>query len=216
VTGAAQTGARHEVKKPSAPKTTPQRRPGQLVLNQAQVGLVLGFVVIGLIMAFGVGFIVGMWYQSSERVTSYEAEAPAAKAQHAADQPMTFYSTLTESSATPAPPASKAGKDTPGKQELPLQQQRTATTRPGMPALVDAGYSVQVGSFRGREQAERLRGRLRRKGYPTWIQTSLVPEHGIWYRVRVGHFADRTAADQTAQRLISQEGLSVMVTAASP
>jgi cell division protein FtsN len=42
-----------------------------------------------------------------------------------------------------------------------------------------------------------------------------MPGKGIWYRVRVGHFADRAAADRVAQRLVSQERLSVMITEAS-
>jgi cell division protein FtsN len=72
-----------------------------------------------------------------------------------------------------------------------------------------------VGSFRAREEAERLRDRLTQKGYPVWVLPSVVVGQGIWYRVRVGSFPDRAAADRAAQRLVTQERVSVMVTEVS-
>jgi cell division protein FtsN len=45
------------------------------------------------------------------------------------------------------------------------------------------------------------------------VQTSALPGKGIWYRVRVGHFSDRLAAGQTAQRLTTQERMSAIVAA---
>jgi cell division protein FtsN len=62
------------------------------------------------------------------------------------------------------------------------------------------------------EQAEQLRSHLAQKGYPAWVQTSVLSGKGTWYRVRVGHFPDRTSADQIAQRLTTQERISAIVT----
>lgn len=73
-------------------------------------------------------------------------------------------------------------------------------------------YSVQVGSFRLAEQAQQLKQQLVDKGYEARTQLTLVPGKGTWYRVRVGKFGEREAADQTAQRLRSQESMDVLVT----
>jgi cell division protein FtsN len=183
------------VKRKATAKTAPKKRMGQLVLNQMQVGLALGFVIISLFTAFGIGFMVGMWYQASEQITPYEAELTPATEPRPQDPPMTFYSTLTES---------QQGVDSPSRRAADTHLQEGSS--PG------THYSVQVGSFRAREQAERLHSRLVNKGYAARVQSSNVPGKGVWYRVRVGEFPNRADADRTAQRLVSQEQLSVMIT----
>jgi general secretion pathway protein A len=74
-------------------------------------------------------------------------------------------------------------------------------------------YSIQVGSFRLAEQAERLRNRLIREGYTAWVQPSQVSGQGTWHRVRVGHFTERSEADEVATRLADQEQLTVLIAA---
>jgi cell division protein FtsN len=77
-------------------------------------------------------------------------------------------------------------------------------------------YSVQVGSFRARDEAEHLYTVLSNKGYTTLVKTALVPDKGIFYRVTVGQFAKRDAANRVAQRLKSRERLAVMITSDAP
>jgi cell division protein FtsN len=203
------------MKKRLATQPTEKGRIRQLVLNQTQVGLALGCVTISLMMAFGVGFIVGMWYQTSEHITPYNSGGPLPTTdQRAQNRPMTFYSTLTPSKQGSTSPTHSAG-DGVTTRERHLQRPMTITGQRTAP-LAGTRYSVQVGSFRGREQAERLRSHLAHKGYPVRVEPSTVPGKGMWYRVRVGHFSDRPAADKTAQRLVSQEHLSVIIADESP
>jgi cell division protein FtsN len=77
------------------------------------------------------------------------------------------------------------------------------------PAAED--FSVQVGSFGSSEQAERLRTNLTQKGYPARVQLSSVPGKGLRYRVRVGSYTERAAADQTAHHLTAQEQVPAIV-----
>ncbi len=72
-------------------------------------------------------------------------------------------------------------------------------------------YSVQVGSFRKVEQAYRLQHQLVKKGYQARISLSIVEGKGAWYRVRVGRYADRGSANQTARRLQTKEKIDVLV-----
>ena len=69
---------------------------------------------------------------------------------------------------------------------------------------------MQVGSFGHSEQAERLR--------TTWHKKATRPGSsrsrawaGSAYRVRVGSYTERTAADQTAQHLTAQEQVPAIV-----
>ena len=78
-------------------------------------------------------------------------------------------------------------------------------------ASEDRFYSIQVGSFRQAEQAYGLRDQLVKKGYQARIDLSIVAGKGAWYRVRVGRYADRGVADQTAQRLQKSENIDVLV-----
>lgn len=75
----------------------------------------------------------------------------------------------------------------------------------------DGQYSVQAGSFRSPEQAERLRSQLAQKGYQARVQLFTTPNNESWYRVRVGNYNDRSAAGQTAQNLTSREQLQTVV-----
>jgi cell division protein FtsN len=206
------------------------------------MGVALGCVGIGLLLAFGAGFIVGMWYQATEHVTPVASRPPSESAVDGwtRGQDLTFYSTLTAEPAakppdpavTPPPtaPGARGATNPPstqpvslmpakpqeraGRQESPAPQPTSVSSpHKGLSQPSEAGYSVQVGSFRAREDAERLRLRLIQKGHAVWVQPSLVAGQGIWYRVRVGSFPDRAAADRAAQRLATQERLSVMVTA---
>jgi cell division protein FtsN len=211
-----------------------KRRTSGLVLNPVQVGLAVGFIAVALLIVFGVGVIIGMWYQASGHMSTYADAMPAAgeRAVAAGDSghhvpDVTFYSTLTESESVPvplppSPAASREAQEAPGSSTLLPPEPAMGDTQPpaqapphtaALPSAPPAGprYSVQVGSFRAAEQAETLRQHLARKGYDVRVRLSMVPGQGAWYRVRVGQFATRVAAEGAAQRLHSQERIPVMV-----
>ncbi|MCZ6876016.1 MAG: AAA family ATPase [bacterium] len=102
----------------------------------------------------------------------------------------------------------------PQRQDDQQQNQSRSTVDVGAAPSIRR-YSIQVGSFRLPEQAERLRNRLSQEGYATWVQPSQVPGQGTWYRVRVGHFTERSAADEVAERLATQEQLAILIAAES-
>lgn len=230
------------MKQQATANTTRQRRSGTLGLNSTQVGLVLGFVGIGLILAFGAGFIVGMWYHTSEHAPPSYTELPAgAGEQQAEPQELTFYSALTGKDTAVTPPsAAPPGKDkpTPRLQDTPSTpnarpapppsprsdervtalDSRPPPPRDGpgatvktLPQATRSGYSVQVGSFRYRDEAEVLHHHLTQRGYPVQISPAAIPGKGIVYRVQVGNFPDRASADRTVQRLATQERVSGIV-----
>ena len=66
-------------------------------------------------------------------------------------------------------------------------------------------FTVQVGAFLERENADRLRERLEQLYPPAFIQEYDAP-NGLFYRVRVGRLPSQEAARQLAEQLRREEG----------
>ena len=76
-------------------------------------------------------------------------------------------------------------------------------------------FTVQVGAFKDRGNAERLRDRLNASYSPIFIQQYDAPE-GTFYRVRVGKISGEDAAQQFSEQLRSREGFTPYVTRLDP
>ncbi len=72
-------------------------------------------------------------------------------------------------------------------------------------------FTVQVGAFRERANAERLRDRLSASYSPIFIQQYDSPD-GLFYRVRVGKITGEDAARQLGDQLRGREGFTPFVT----
>jgi rare lipoprotein A len=76
---------------------------------------------------------------------------------------------------------------------------------------VTAGFfTVQVGAFRERSNAERLRDRLSLTYTPIFIQRYDSSE-GAFYRLRVGKISGEDAANDLAAQLRAKEGFTTLV-----
>ena len=76
---------------------------------------------------------------------------------------------------------------------------------------VTAGFfTVQVGAFKDRNNAERLRERLSATYAPIFIQT-FESADGAFYRVRVGKVSGEDAARHFAEQLRGREGFTTLV-----
>lgn len=73
-----------------------------------------------------------------------------------------------------------------------------------------SGYSVQVGSFASRNNAERLVDRLEQQGHDAFMHDEESGGRTIW-RVRVGLFDTRDPADSLLEQLREQAGLEGIV-----
>jgi cell division septation protein DedD len=79
------------------------------------------------------------------------------------------------------------------------------------PPTAEARFTVQVGAFKLRSQAEALRARLADRGYEAYVTEGEIG--GVTqYRVRVGSFATREAARDAAARLGTERQLATYVT----
>jgi rare lipoprotein A len=71
-------------------------------------------------------------------------------------------------------------------------------------------FTVQVGAFRDRSNAERLRGRLSPSYSPIFVQQYDSPD-GLFYRVRVGKVPGEEAARHFGDELRNREGFTPFV-----
>ena len=106
----------------------------------------------------------------------------------------------------PAPSQTKTAVPTkpvakPAKAKPPLPKQPAKALPPAKPIPSKGHFTIQVAAVKVLASAEKLVGDLRKKGYPAYQVRVTVPGKGAWYRVRVGAYDNRSAADQTLKKL---------------
>ncbi len=65
-------------------------------------------------------------------------------------------------------------------------------------------YTVQVESFQDPDIAEARMRELQNRGFDAWVAWIDLGEMGVWYRVLVGKFKDKTEAQAMARHLGQQ------------
>lgn len=76
------------------------------------------------------------------------------------------------------------------------------------------GTYLQVGAFQKEEDADNLKAKLALIGIEARIQTTDIPDKGLWHRVRVGPFANAADLDRTRDTL-KQNGIDSAVVKAN-
>lgn len=149
-----------------------------------------------------------------EPTPSAQPQPPALPAEEAApvvDEPVPQVETPAPAPVTPAPTPRAAATPPPVTPPAPppVTPPAAPVTAKPAPAPAAGGWSVQVGAYRARENAERQARDLAAKGYAA--SAVAPPTPGGLFRVRIGPFAQRAEADRVVTRLRSQEGLSSSV-----
>ncbi|HXY62603.1 MAG TPA: SPOR domain-containing protein [Nitrospirota bacterium] len=73
-------------------------------------------------------------------------------------------------------------------------------------------YTVQVASYPEKQLADEEAKKMRGRGYAAFIVPSDVPGKGTWYRVRLGSFTKKDAAEKLAKELQAKVGISPIIT----
>jgi cell division protein FtsN len=196
-------------------------------------GLVLAAVII-LTLTFTLGVLVGR--QWGGRAASDGAEGPR-KAQaltrrgvleSEAERPrehqekLTFYQTLTapvgpigQSSRARTEDKTKgpAAAPAPLGAAAPTLAAASSASLPGAPPATAAAWTVQVGAFKSRQQADEVQRRLTEAGFPAVLSPVTLDDGQSRYRVRVGGARSRGEAEQLAQQVRARLPLTTLVTA---
>jgi cell division protein FtsN len=141
---------------------------------------------------------------------------PAPKPKPDRSKPFTIKSETTKAT----PPSDKDdAQATRAASPPPDHAAPAATDRVALPAPTPAAapeprttrYTVQVGAFGQREQAEAIRARLAAAGHDAFV-ADLDSPAATRYRVRIGSYPSRDEARRAAERLTATERLSTYVT----
>jgi cell division septation protein DedD len=81
-----------------------------------------------------------------------------------------------------------------------------------LPEVPRDAFVLQVAFAREPEAARALLERLAAKDYQVFIYEVDTGAKGVWYKVLIGPFADRAAAEAVAARLKTEEKLTAIVT----
>ena len=133
-------------------------------------------------------------------------EADPASARPAPEK-LTFYQTLT-APLGPAPSYAKPGL--PGKAGAPAPAAPGAVAT-GAPAAAPS-WTVQVGVFKTRQQADTVQRDLRAAGFEASVTPTAAAEGETRFRVRVGSFAAKAEAQRVADRVRAERSLPTYVT----
>lgn len=129
------------------------------------------------------------------------------------DLSLSFYETLLKKE--PSPDLRNKGGSSngtqaptgPEKRESRLMEDRSSKRI----LSVDAPFSIQVGSFAHKQQAEDLTQHLKGKGYPAYITSQVISGMGRMYQVRIGHYRTLEEARRTAELIGKKEKLPTYI-----
>ena len=148
---------------------------------------------------------------------------------------LTFYQTLTEplnggparpeakpvtvkvSAPSPAPPAAAVPAPTPAPPVSlpPAAGKAPVPAAPAAPAASPAAaspWTVQVGAFKNRRQAEDTRQQLATAGLEAYVASVAAQDGQPRFRVRVGTYRSREEAAAVAERIRAQRSLTAFAT----
>jgi len=200
-------------------------RNGKIAPRKGRRRLGSVLFVVGLLSVLGTTFIVGAF--AGRLSVSASARGDDRPAKPAAPSPptLTFYRELTAPLMPPPPPAPpRPQKEKPAPpaetskraDKPPVAAVPSPSAAPGMPDPASrradgARYTVQVGSYNARDQAEALRARLGAAGHEAYVAEGEA-NGSTRYRVRVGSFSTMEEARQAAVRLGSEARVATYVT----
>ncbi len=122
-----------------------------------------------------------------------------------------FYEDLkTDISNEQLPPAKivKATLPTPEVEPVSDSNQGDGATK----ATAESGsYTVQVASLRSEASAKSIADNLIEKGFKAFVASSSSSDRGIWYRVRIGNYKNKTDAVKMADRMESESFKPIVV-----
>ncbi len=77
-------------------------------------------------------------------------------------------------------------------------------------------FEIQMAAYREKSQAERMAKRIAAMGFAPRVMVKDLPGRGRWFRVIVGGFANRQAAQEAAERITGKiEGLKSVIRAST-
>ncbi|MGB5713363.1 MAG: SPOR domain-containing protein [Waterburya sp.] len=85
------------------------------------------------------------------------------------------------------------------------------TSSPPAAVKTKGKLTIQVASMKDGAAAERIVANLKKDGYPAYVSRIVIPDKGLWFRVRVGRYTDREQATADMTRLTRNQKNPILV-----
>ena len=112
------------------------------------------------------------------------------------------------------PPSKIKKKQAKPPEEKPKSKTTTAVVSSvktaAVPSTKSKAVTIQVASLKELSDANALVKKLKDKGYPAYKTIAVVPDKGIWFRIRVGNYSSREATNSMVGRL-KKDGFRPMI-----
>ncbi len=164
---------------------TPNRKPHG---DTGGTGSLLIGILIGLLLGLGVALAVA-WYINKTPTPFLNRGLPPGKGQ--VEKSTTPAAPRTEEKAAKAPDAKPRFdfyKILPGAEEPVSEQQFNEAQQKASTAKGNETFFLQAGAFQSAPDADNLKARLALLGMEASVQTTTLPDRGVWHRVRVGPY----------------------------
>ena len=79
-------------------------------------------------------------------------------------------------------------------------------------ATADGTHVIQIGAFQKAADAIALKQTMLDKEYPAYVMEADLGDKGLWYRVRLGPYADADKAEVVRRRIEAKDQLKGYVT----
>jgi cell division septation protein DedD len=202
------------MREPNARVRTRERFEVSLDGRQVASIVVGALVILGVVFVLGlnVGKQIGM-RQAEVAVAPGDLEAlDRAPAPAPAEKDLTFHERLTKETPAPPPPADVSPTPpapAPAAPTAPAADARPEPPPPSEPPA-DRPWTVQLAAAQDRAEAERTAARF--AALNPRIEEADVPGKGRFYRVRVGAFETREAAERYLRDVARETGAKGFVT----
>ena len=174
----------------------PEKRTG------GRKGSMLLGIMIGLVLGLAIALGVAWYINKMPNPFTAKAPPPAPKA----EAPKTTPPAVEPAAQAPAgKPRFDFYKILPGSEEPVTDQQLKDAQKKSTGAAKEAFY-LQAGAFQSAPDADNLKARLALLGIEASIQTTTLPDKGVWHRVRVGPYTDVEEVNR-ARNTLKQNGV---------
>lgn len=154
-------------------------------------------ILIGLVL--GLGIALGIAWYINKMPNPFTTRIPPMKS-----EPAPAKSEEKKAAAPEGKPRFDFYKILPGADETPASTPPREAKK--KPAPVKETFYLQAGAFQNAPDADNLKARLALFGVEATIQTTTVPDKGVWHRVRVGPYTSVEELNRTRDTL-KQNGI---------
>ena len=162
----------------------PARKPAG---GKSGAGSLLIGILIGLLLGLGIALAVA-WYINKMPTPFVNRAAPPPKGEPLKNTDSAKIDDKT-TKAMDGKPRFDFYKILPGSEEPVTEQQFKDAQKKGLlPAEAKESFYLQAGAFQNAPDADNLKARLALIGVAAIVQTTTLPDKGVWHRVRVGPY----------------------------